>query len=453
MDGIGGIIIGSMFKIPPDILPRGYTGIGGAGALVGYLVTSVAHSIGSDNDWKTTLGAQFIILDGGQVVENKSIKSISAAIATKAREVARVKIIPQNTSTSPSPPATDNISNKIPVYTPGTNKGNVKNYNKNNSGKQTPNSIVLHCTAGYGSALDTVNFVNTALSIHYAVDREGNVVQGMDENLTGWHANNKNQGSIGIEIGNISSGFLKDGVIVTDASHIKKKDGTFTPYKPLASGTGTTMESLGFSWNGREYYEQYSDVQINALETLIRGILKRNPGIKLNFTTDFSTIYKNVFGFPGIPEKGKSYFTQKPNGGKGATKDDAGIFTHVICAGSAHGDPPPTYKIISMLSRLASPAAPPPPPPLPPLNYKLIADQIFNALNRSDTNEDGIKAQLNKLRNQNDWFLTIDAYGSRTIDKFFETYRSTLRNTLNNELDDSELVEIKSLLAKKRIDY
>jgi len=101
MDGIGGIIIGSMFKIPPDILPRGYTGIGGAGALVGYLVTSVAHSIGSDNDWKTTLGAQFIILDGGQVVENKSIKSISAAIATKAREVARVKIIPQNTSTSP----------------------------------------------------------------------------------------------------------------------------------------------------------------------------------------------------------------------------------------------------------------------------------------------------------------------------------------------------------------
>jgi len=442
MDGIGGIIIGSMFKIPGDLLPRGYKG-GDVGALIGYLVTSVAHSIGSDNDWKTTLGAQFIILDG-TAAKSKSLKSISDAIATKAREVERVKKIPPSPKAPAGPPSapTNDGSDKVPTYVPGTNTGNVKNYNKNNSGKQTPNSIVLHCTAGYGSALSTVNFVNEKLSIHYAVDREGNVVQGMDENLIGWHANNKNPGSIGIEIGNIFSGYENSrGVIVTDATK-----------SPLAKGTGTVMEDIGFSWNGRRYFEQYSDVQINALETLLRGILKRNPGIKLNYTKDLSSIYKNVFGFPGIPEAGKSYFPQKPNGGKGATKDDAGIFTHVICSGSGHGDPPPTNKIINMLQRLLSPPAPPPPPPPPPVNAKGVAAQLFDALNRYDTDEDNIKAQLNRLSNQNDWSNTIAAYGTRTIDAGIN-YTANLKTTLSKELNSDELKEIKSLLAKKGITY
>ena len=441
VDGIGGLIIGNIFKIPSDLSPKGYKGES-VGIKIGYVITGLAHSV-QNNDWVTKIDAQYIIMDESKGLDPATVRAIIAdKLAATTEEFEQKGKKDSNKKDS---------NNEAPSYNPGSNKGNVKNYNKHNSGKQTPNSIVLHCTAGYGSALDTVNFVNQSLSIHYAVDREGNVVQGMDENLIGWHANNKNPGSIGIEIGNISSGFLKDGVVVTDASHVKKKDGTYTPYRPLAKGTGTIMESLGFGWNGREYYEQYPDVQINALETLIRGILKRNPGIKINYTSDPNTIYKNVFGFPGKPEAGKQYFPQKPNGGRGATKDDVGIFTHVICSGSEHGDPPPTYKIINMLQRLLIPAPPPPPPP-PPLNHKGVAVLLFNALDRLNTDEDGIYAQLNRLNNQGDWTEVIKAYGTREITAG-SNYKSTLRNTLNKELDSDELKKVKEILTKKGITY
>lgn len=124
MDGIGGIIIGSIFKIPADILPRGYKGTGGVGALIGYLVTSVAHSIGSDNDWKTTLGAQFIILEGtaGKSKSQQNPTTIAAAVATKSREVARVKKIIQNpSSNTPNQPSSSTTTTKLnpPPAPPG----------------------------------------------------------------------------------------------------------------------------------------------------------------------------------------------------------------------------------------------------------------------------------------------------------------------------------------------
>jgi len=67
MDGIGGIIIGNIFRVPSDILPKGYKGSssGGIGSKLGYVVTSIGHSI-KNNDWTTKLDAQTIILDEPQ---------------------------------------------------------------------------------------------------------------------------------------------------------------------------------------------------------------------------------------------------------------------------------------------------------------------------------------------------------------------------------------------------
>jgi hypothetical protein len=102
MDGIGGIIIGSIFKIPDTSLPRGYTGAGGVGARIGYLVTSIAHSIDSSNDWKTTIGAQFIILDGEPT---RSLTKITSAITkATARKVERVTKITKKTEETPQTP-------------------------------------------------------------------------------------------------------------------------------------------------------------------------------------------------------------------------------------------------------------------------------------------------------------------------------------------------------------
>jgi LAS superfamily LD-carboxypeptidase LdcB len=62
LDGIGGMIIGNVFKINPDFLPRGYKGGNDVGAKLGYVVTNLGHKIGN-GDWVTSLEGKTIILD------------------------------------------------------------------------------------------------------------------------------------------------------------------------------------------------------------------------------------------------------------------------------------------------------------------------------------------------------------------------------------------------------
>jgi GH24 family phage-related lysozyme (muramidase) len=64
MDGIGGLIIGNIFKVNPDILPKGYKGVkqGGTGPNLGYVVTGLGHTV-KDGDWVTKIDAQTINLD------------------------------------------------------------------------------------------------------------------------------------------------------------------------------------------------------------------------------------------------------------------------------------------------------------------------------------------------------------------------------------------------------
>ena len=61
MDGIGGLVIGHIFKIPDNLLPKGYKGDGLCSKL-GHIVTGIGHSI-LNNDWVTNIDAQTIILD------------------------------------------------------------------------------------------------------------------------------------------------------------------------------------------------------------------------------------------------------------------------------------------------------------------------------------------------------------------------------------------------------
>jgi hypothetical protein len=62
MDGIGGIVVGNIFKINEDILPKGYKGEK-IGAKIAFVVNEIGASINSNNDWVTKIGAQFIVLD------------------------------------------------------------------------------------------------------------------------------------------------------------------------------------------------------------------------------------------------------------------------------------------------------------------------------------------------------------------------------------------------------
>jgi hypothetical protein len=60
LDGIGGIVIGNLFKINQDIVPRGYRAV--PGRSVAYIVTKLGHSI-QDNDWTTELSAYPVVME------------------------------------------------------------------------------------------------------------------------------------------------------------------------------------------------------------------------------------------------------------------------------------------------------------------------------------------------------------------------------------------------------
>jgi len=82
MDGIGGIVIGNIFKLPLEVLPKGYKN-DGAGSKLGYTVTGIGHSL-QNSDWVTKLEAQTIILDEpeGYDIEYSTIQLSSANIST-----------------------------------------------------------------------------------------------------------------------------------------------------------------------------------------------------------------------------------------------------------------------------------------------------------------------------------------------------------------------------------
>jgi hypothetical protein len=62
LDGIGGIIIGNVFKIPDTALPKGYKFELGSTSKLAQTVIGLSHKI-ENNDWTTTIDAYNIILD------------------------------------------------------------------------------------------------------------------------------------------------------------------------------------------------------------------------------------------------------------------------------------------------------------------------------------------------------------------------------------------------------
>jgi hypothetical protein len=61
MDGIGGLIIGHLFKFPPDLLPKGYKSDNLGGKLL-QTITGLNHKV-ENGDWTTTIDAYNIIIN------------------------------------------------------------------------------------------------------------------------------------------------------------------------------------------------------------------------------------------------------------------------------------------------------------------------------------------------------------------------------------------------------
>jgi len=86
LDGIGGLVIGHIFKFPLELIPAGYKTTG-LGRKQGYIITKLGHKL-SNSDWVTTIDAQTIILED----DNSKPKFNLDESISKALSESQVKI-------------------------------------------------------------------------------------------------------------------------------------------------------------------------------------------------------------------------------------------------------------------------------------------------------------------------------------------------------------------------
>ncbi len=90
------------------------------------------------------------------------------------------------------------------------------------------------------------------------------------------------------------------------------------------------------------------------------------------------------------------------------------------------------------------------------LNFKTLADTIFNAVDGYGTDEATITSAFSKLKSDADMNNLIAAYGVRTASSgfgniFVDDYNGGLFDTLKNELRSSEIATINTNLSKQGV--
>jgi murein DD-endopeptidase MepM/ murein hydrolase activator NlpD len=164
IDGIGGIIIGNLFKIPKDIVPKGYGGdlnyntTSSAGPeKLAYTVTGLNHNL-QNNDWTTTIDAQFIILDEpkGYTGSIPIVQAINRVVTT-ASPGAASNII---NNAAPPPSTTSPYGFALPVSVPYNinsllTRARQKNYNRSVTTGTDSNHQGLDLQGPRGGTQDT----------------------------------------------------------------------------------------------------------------------------------------------------------------------------------------------------------------------------------------------------------------------------------------------------------
>jgi hypothetical protein len=353
MDGIGGLVIGNLFKINEDVLPKGYKG-SGVGADLAQTVVGISHTI-SNGDWVTKVDALNIILDRKASkfntinivdVVNNALNSLTNVPAST---------LPGNSPFTGPYPAGNNSAN---TGTSITNRAFVKS-----SGNRSLNDIqyvILHATAGYGDANETLQTMSKSGYVaHYVVDRGGGKIEAASPTLITAHANNANTYGVGIEIANISD-LTPVGNNVWKDSYARSLTQTQRANLNRPKGTGGVATELaaggGWKWEGHQYYEEVTDIQASTLKDLIKNIIKQCPNIldsngKLNYNFSETNILQTVWqlSVPNSgPVKGANYNSNRVVTGKSFR----GIYVHAAANGSGHGDIQPTPKLVKMLQDL-----------------------------------------------------------------------------------------------------
>jgi hypothetical protein len=346
MDGIGGLVIGNLFTINQDILPKGYKG-GGTGTKLAQTITGISHTLSNNNDWTTKIDALNISLNDKSSKASFSSLNLASLVATSFK----------NSLLSRTPSSSSSLPAPLRSFAPSGRKRTL------NDVKQ----IIIHDTAGYGGIDATIKTLNDSkLSIHYIIDRDGKSFIQIPLDRTAQHAGSTaNPTSVGIEICNTGiftpsggklwhpyvydkkTGKPGNSFTIDSAGQTKLKNFITQPGYNQTQTAG--FRNFGWSLNYSKYYEDYTVAQINELKRVIKEILNQCPNIVLNYAANDLSIYQNVFGLKSmtaLPKAGESYVT---------TRDfvslNKGIYAHATIS-TQRADAHPSPEMLKMLREI-----------------------------------------------------------------------------------------------------
>lgn len=165
LDGVGGLIIGDMFKLRDDVLPRGYQSVDSR--KVAYILNGINQVI-KPNDWTTTLNSQFVIFDEptqknefnfNLISINENIKQSELNISIPSANLSNISKVSPNSyikqSVEPILNSNPNISRGAKILMQaqtqqeGYRPGNVT-FDQNNPGALNMNGIYKQFGASNG---------------------------------------------------------------------------------------------------------------------------------------------------------------------------------------------------------------------------------------------------------------------------------------------------------------
>ena len=424
MDGIGGLVIGHLFKINDDILPRGYKYTKDSTSVLAQTVTSIGHTIGN-GDWSTTIDALNIILDD---IAGEFYTLDIKDIVKNAVEIAI------DESISPAPGAG------------GGGGGGTGGEDCGGLSEDTIKLLYPRTTLFNGLATPIVKLENTP-TVNVKLDKQPIVpysktlvspqsyIEAAEKTI--------NQLAPNASIEN------KRKILISAFAISKNEQGSGAGFKGFNNNI-SGIESSGFNvfaasdttgkvkltegGTGKDkFYYAFSDLSA-GLVPLISNIIKRN-----------------MFSLSGELKEAAWRWYRDWNGFGARTKtnftSDCDVINEVL----------PNYAYAtSQVDKYSTFKTPPPPPP-PPLDYKSIADGLFDAMERINTDEDKIYELLGTLKTQDDWNKVQAAYGIRTNTigiNFTGDLKATFKDQLTGTLiGTGELERVKNILATNRIIY